>query len=177
VAHELEKGFGELEARAHDWIRREGLPVRGQQFLRSAEMRYTGQSFEVNVALPGGPITDLVAVLAAFHRTYEQVYGYVDPAAPVELVDLRLQVVGAVPRPAPPPPAAVVAREIAPPGRRRVYFDGAFADAGVFQRAELRPGDAFPGPAVVEQYDTTTLVPPGFRMRVDAWSNLIGEAP
>jgi N-methylhydantoinase A len=176
VAHELEKGFEDLTARALDWIRREGLPLREQRFLRSAEMRYTGQSFEVNVPLPGGPITDLGPVVAAFHQTYEQTYGYVDRAAPIELVDLRLQLVGAVPRPAPPPPAAVVPRELAAPARRRVYFDGGFVDAGVFPRAELSPGSAFSGPAIVEQYDTTTFLPPGFRMRVDAWGNLIGEA-
>jgi N-methylhydantoinase A len=176
VAHELEKGFEELAARALDWIRREGLPLRDQRFLRSAEMRYTGQSFEVNVPLPGGPITDLAPVVAAFHQTYEQTYGYVDRTAPMELVDLRLQVVGSVPRPAPPPPAAVVPRELGAAVRRRVYFDGDFGDAGVFQRAELSPGSAFAGPAIVEQYDTTTFLPPGFRMHVDAWGNLIGEA-
>ena len=47
--------------------------------------------------------------------------------------------------------------------------------AGVFQREDLKPGDAFAGPAVIEQYDTTTLVPAGFRASVDAWGNLVGE--
>jgi N-methylhydantoinase A len=175
-AHELEKAFEDLEARARDWIKREGLPVPEQRFLRSAEMRYTGQSFEVSVPLPGGPITEFAPVLAAFHQAYDRTYGYVDRAAPVEVVDVRLQVVATVPRPAPSPPATVVARDVPAPGRRRVYFDGSFVDAGVHRRADLRPGDSFPGPAVVEQYDSTTLLPPGFRMRVDAWGNLIGEA-
>src|SRR5262245_21316455 len=174
-AHELEQAFLELETRARDWIRREGLPVPEQRFLRSAEMRYTGQSFEVSVPLPAGRIVDLAPVLAAFHQAYDRIYGYVDRTAPVEVVDLRLQVVATVPRPAPSPPAAVVARDVGAPAHRRVYFDGGFVDAGVYRRADLRPGDTFPGPAVVEQYDTTTLLPPGFRMRVDAWGNLIGE--
>ena len=119
LAHELEKAFGALETRAHDWVKREGLPVPTLEFRRSAEMRYKGQSFEVNVPLPGGPITELAPVLAAFHQAYAQMFGYVDPTAPAELVDLRLQVVGAVPRPTPPLPRAVVAREAAPPGHRR----------------------------------------------------------
>ena len=89
-------------------------------------------------------------------RAYEQMYGYVDRTAPVEFVDLRLQVVGAVPRPPSPPGSAVVPRVADPPDTRRVYLDGGFVDAGVFQRAALRPGDGFAGPAVVEQYDTTT---------------------
>ena len=172
---ELEAAFQALEARAREWVEREGLPVARRELVRSAEMRYKGQSFEIAVPMPDGPIGDLGPVLAAFHRAYEQAYGYVDRKAPVELVDLRLQVVGAVPRPAPPPPAAVVPRALGAPGTRRVYLDGGFVEAGVYQRGDLRPGDTFAGPAVVEQYDTTTLVPAGFRVSVDAWGNLIGE--
>jgi N-methylhydantoinase A len=172
---ELEALFEALEARAREWVAREGLPLGRREVRRSAEMRYKGQSFEINVPLPEAPVTDLGPVLAAFHRAYEQVYGYVDRTAPVELVDLRLQVVGQVPRPAPPPPVAVVPRARRPADRRRVYLDGGFLDAGVYQRAELSPGDIVAGPAVVEQYDTTTLVPGGFRVSVDAWGNLIGE--
>jgi N-methylhydantoinase A len=84
-------------------------------------------------------------------------------------------VVGGVPRPTPPPPAAVVPRAVRAPATRRVYLDGGFVEAGVYQRGDLRPGDTFAGPAVVEQYDTTTLVLAGFRVSVDAWGNLIGE--
>ena len=115
-------------------------------------------------------------MLSAFHAAYEQIYGYVDLTAPVELVDLRLQVVGTVPRPPAPPAAETTARSIRAPALRRVYLDGGFVDAGVYQRAALRPGDGFTGPAVVEQYDTTVLVPSGYRVRVDGWGNLIGEA-
>src|SRR5581483_2444033 len=122
-----------------------------------------------------GPIAELGPVLAAFHQAYEQHYGYADRGAPVELVDLRLQLVGEVPRPAPPPPAAVVPRARAAVEHRRVYLDGGFVDAGVYRRADLAPGDRLAGPAVVEQYDTTTLVPGGFRVSVDAWGNLVGE--
>jgi N-methylhydantoinase A len=172
---ELEAAFQALEARAREWVEREGLPLARRELVRSAEMRYKGQSFEISVPMPDGPIGDLRPVLAAFHRAYEQAYGYVDRTAPVELVDLRLQVVGSVPRPAPPPPAAAVPRALRAPGTRRVYLDGGFVEAAVFQRGDLRPGDHFAGPAVVEQYDTTTLVPAGFRVSVDAWGNLIGE--
>jgi N-methylhydantoinase A len=175
VPAELEASFLGLETRAAEWVSREGLPVAGQAFVRSAEMRYQGQSFEINVPLAGGPITELAPVLAAFHAAYEQVYGYVDRKAPVEVVDLRLQVVAAVPRPASLPAVAAAPRPIVPPAHRRIYLDGGFLDAGVYQRRDLRPGDAFAGPAVVEQYDTTVLVPAGFRLRVDGWGNLIGE--
>jgi N-methylhydantoinase A len=176
IPAELEASFRGLEARAAEWVAREGLPVAGQAFVRSAEMRYQGQSFEINVPLACGPITELGPVLAAFHAAYEQVYGYVDRTALVEVVDLRLQVVATVPRPASLPAAAATPRPIGPPAQRRVYLDGGFLDVGVYQRRDLRPGDAFAGPAVVEQYDTTVLVPAGFRVRVDGWGNLIGEA-
>ena len=173
---DVENAFRALETRAADWVAGEGLPVGAQTLVRSAEMRYKGQSFEINVPLPAGPITDLAPVLSAFHAAYEQIYGYVDLTAPLELVDLRLQVVGTVPRPPAPPAAETTARAIRAPALRRVYLDGGFVDAGVYQRAALRPGDGFAGPAVVEQYDTTVLVPSGYRVRVDGWGNLIGEA-
>jgi N-methylhydantoinase A len=173
---DVEAAFRALGTRAADWVAGEGLPVGAQTLVRSAEMRYKGQSFEINVTLPAGPITHLAPVLSAFHAAYEQIYGYVDLTAPVELVDLRLQVVGTVPRPPAPPAAETTARSIHAPALRRVYLDGGFVDAGVYQRAALRPGDGFTGPAVVEQYDTTVLVPSGYRVRVDGWGNLIGEA-
>jgi N-methylhydantoinase A len=173
---DLEGAFRRLETQAAEWVAGEALPIGAQTLVRSAEMRYKGQSFEINVPLPAAPITDLAPVLGAFYAAYERHYGYVDRTAPLEFVDLRLQVVGTVPRPPAPAVAAVTARTLHPPAVRRVYLDGGFVDAGVYQRTALRPGDGFTGPAVVEQYDTTVLVPSGYHALVDGWGNLIGEA-
>ncbi len=116
-------------------------------------------------------------VLEAFYRVYHDVYGYVDREAPVEIVDLRMQVVGVTPKPsslAAPPRAG--ARTTAAPETRSVYWNGSMVDATVHQRPALRAGDRMTGPALIEQDDTTTVVPVGFSAVVDAQLNVIVEA-
>ncbi len=104
----LEASFQTLETEAHAWLEREGLAVTAHRFERSADMRYVGQSFELTAPLPDRIDGSLDPVLEAFYRVYHDVYGYVDREAPVEIVDLRMQVVGVTPKPASldAPPAA-----------------------------------------------------------------------
>ena len=169
-AETLREAFGALDEQARAWLQGEAIPVQGVQILHSAEMRYKGQSFEINVPLP-----DLDGIRSEFQRAYEAIYGYADPEAPVEMVDLRAQVVGMTPK----PPSGVAAKLVEAPaagrGSRRVYHAGSWVDAQLHARAELRPGHTFAGPAIVEQYDTTVFVPPGFRCCVDAMGNIVGE--
>ena len=138
---DVEAAFRALGTRAADWVAGEGLPVGAQTLVRSAEMRYKGQSFEINVTLPAGPITDLAPVLSAFH------------AATSRLRLRRSDGTGRTGGPAAPGPwgpchgrpprrrRKTTARSIHAPALRRVYLDGGFVDAGVYQRAALRPGD------------------------------------
>jgi N-methylhydantoinase A len=139
-------------------------------------MCYVGQSFDVNVPLPERREEVTPAEIATrFHRRYEAIYGYADPAAPTRVMAARVQIVGVTPKPVMgrlghdggAPDAAVTTR--------RVFERGRSWEARVYQRPALRPGDALEGPAIVEQYDTTTYVPAGFRVTVDEWLNLIGE--
>ncbi|HLN12349.1 MAG TPA: hydantoinase/oxoprolinase family protein, partial [bacterium] len=115
-------------------------------------------------------------VLEAFYRVYHDVYGYVDREAPVEIVDLRMQVVGVTPKPASlaAPPAAGE-RAAATATARSVYWNGTMVEAAVYQRAALQAGDRLTGPALIEQDDTTTIVPAGFSAAVDAQLNVIME--
>lgn len=175
----LEAAYGGLEAEARAWLENEGVPVQAARFERSAEMRYVGQSFELRTPFPEGPLESLDAVLEAFYGTYEQTYGYADRRVPVEIVDLRVQVVGHTPKPrlegADGEGRARSAARAAPATRRISWANQEF-EAQIYDRAALRPGDLIRGPAVVEQDDTTTVVPPGFHLRVDGYFNLIGEA-
>jgi N-methylhydantoinase A/oxoprolinase/acetone carboxylase beta subunit len=143
---------------------------------RSADLRYLGQRFEVNVALPSGRLgpRDLAALVQRFHLTYRTQYGREIRDVPVEAVTFRVNVAApavrsAVPRWPPGPPAAALR------ARRPVHFAVAgWAKAcAVFDRHALRPGTGFGGPAVVEERESTTVVPPGARVRVDAALNLI----
>jgi N-methylhydantoinase A len=162
----------ELERRARAWIESERVPVDAVRYEASAEMRYKGQSFEISVPIRG--VYTLPEVLARFHDRYRAIYGYADEHAPVEVVDLRVQIVGETPKPR--LRAAAPETGSAQRGTRSVFYEGRRVDAGVYDRTRLQPGDELLGAAIVEQYDTTTFVPPGFRLRVDQSGNLVGEA-
>jgi N-methylhydantoinase A/oxoprolinase/acetone carboxylase beta subunit len=149
-----------------------GTPV----VRRSADLRYLGQRFEVNVPLPAGPVgpRDLAALVERFHLTYRTQYGREIRDVPVEAVTFRVNVAApparrAVPRWPPSPPAAALR------GRRPVHFAGAgrVRSCPVYDRYALPPGAAFRGPAVVEERESTTVVPPGARIRVDPALNLV----
>ena len=117
----------------------------------------------------------MAAIEDWFHRRYERVYGYADRAAKVRLLEARVQIVGVTQKPdfESLRPFATAADPAI--GRRTIHEHGQAVEAVVYQRAALKPGDSFVGPAVVEQYDTTVYVPAGFRVGVDRWFNLIGE--
>jgi N-methylhydantoinase A len=167
----LASAFQDLESQAHRWIAAEDFPVVAVRYERAAEMRYTGQSFELSVPLDQIEIDD---ILARFQARYHAVYGHVDPDAPVEVVDIRVQVVGETVKPR----IEIPTREdnSALIGDRRILFEGAPMRVPVFDRKRLSADAAFSGPAIVEQYDSTTFVPPGFDVRIDRRNNLIGEA-
>ncbi|MFC4009323.1 hydantoinase/oxoprolinase family protein [Nonomuraea purpurea] len=136
----------------------------------AADMRYSGQAYELRVPLdPSG--LDVESIAEAFHAEHERLYGFRDQHAPIELGTARLGVVGPV---AELPPVPVPRGTGAPlhSGRRPVLLAGAWHDAAVHQRPSLGVGDAFDGPAIVEQDDTTVVVPPGWSGDVDGAGNL-----
>lgn len=169
---ELEAEFTALEMSALEQLDREGVALLERYCLRQADMRYVGQSFEVNVPL-GASITTAAAT-EAFHQCHRSVYGHADQGADVEVVNLRIQVVGVPPK---PPETKMPARRVAAPlvERRPVWFRGGEQSARVWQRADLVPGDELPGPVIVEQYDSTVVIPPGWSAEVDATGCLRGR--
>jgi N-methylhydantoinase A len=162
----LEREFRRLERQARAELRREGFAPRAQRLSRQLDLRYRGQAFELTV-----PFTREFA--AAFHRAHERRYGYADPARPVEVVNVRLRAVGITEKPVFRPAALSRAMPAAARFKRApVHFEGRRVLADFFIRERLRPGNFFAGPAVVAEYSATTVVPPGWRARVDAWGNL-----
>jgi N-methylhydantoinase A len=126
-----------------------------------------------------GPISAerLRALVATFHAEHRRLYSYDLPSAPVELVNLRLTAMGALPRRAAGVTASGARRiEDAVTGSRPVYFRGTgFVDTPSYAREGLTPGMVLDGPAIIEQSDATPLVAPGFRARVDAAHNILLE--
>ena len=170
-----------LEARAAAALDAEGFAGPAQRHLRSADLRYWGQAFEVRVPAPDGPVDAALAgrCVAAFHDAHERLYGYCfrdRPEQQVEWVNLRVTGVGPIRRPrlrAAGPGDGDPGR--ARTGSRPVCFDAArgHLDTPVYDRDRLRPGDRLAGPAVVEEYGATLPLHPGFRAEVDRLGNLL----
>jgi N-methylhydantoinase A len=162
-----------LEAEMLAWIEQHAVELDGVSFRLGVDMRYVGQSYEIEVPIeaewlrPGGALR----LLEAFHRSHERIFGHADPRAPVEVVNLRIQLRGTRPR---VPIAEVCPGAGAPPtGARRLWLDGRSVEARVYERASLGHGDRLVGPAIVEQPDTTVLVPGGHVADVDRLGNLL----
>jgi N-methylhydantoinase A len=167
---EVEQVLAELLAEAGDSLAAEGIGAAEHYFARTADMRYVGQEYTVNVPINGS--VDLRAVDAAFHDSHRVRYGHSTPGAPVEFVNLRVAGLGSVAASATPfrPPDEAL-DPVAHP--RRAVFDGIEQDAVVLHRDRLRPGDAYEGPVVVEEQSSTTVVPPGHTMTIDDLGNLL----
>ncbi len=140
-------------------------------------MRYAGQGHEITVALPAGPLEagHAAEVVEAFERAYRGLYGRLGPRVPLEIVNWRVTVSG--PRPGLDfrLAASGAAGGGAPKGVRKAYFPeaGGFVDTPVYDRYALRPGDGFAGPAIVEEGESTLVVGPRGRGRVDQHLNVI----
>jgi N-methylhydantoinase A len=146
--------------------------------LRSVDLRYHGQSFELPVPVPPGPLsaTDMARLREQFDAMHERAYGYAASEDPVELVNVRLAAVGVTPKPrrAPLPEGGTDAAP-ALKGRRDVWFAeaGSFRPTGVFDRGKLLRGNVIDGPAIIEEPDASTLVHPGWTASVDEHANLV----
>lgn len=174
---ELEQSFADLETRGREWLAGEsasGIELETSYVLFSADMRYEGQAFEIDVSIPADRRRSVAGAAALFQDRYHGVFGINDPKAPVTFVNVRATVVGVTSKAkslASPAGAPRRPREV-----RSIFYDGRAQDAQVVHRTTLRADERIPGPAVIEQYDTTTFVPAGFSVTVDAMGNLIGEA-
>jgi len=170
----MQQGFGDLARRAMRWIREEQGFEEDVSMFPSADIRYRGQSYEIDTAIDAAWIEtgDVAAIAEAFHRQHEALYDHADPEAELQVINLRLVVTGQPPKPvfAPAPKAD---GEIVAGGRAEVFLDGAKREAEVFARADMAAGHRIAGPAIVTQDDCTTCVLAGYRGRVDEAGNLI----
>jgi N-methylhydantoinase A len=172
---ELESEFRMLEADAHAWLEEQHSAVESTMIVRSADMRYKGQSFDITVPLGTGNLGSMAEVRKAFHEAYQRIYGIADEKAPVEIINLRVTVVGVTAKPKAPPAKPHAAGEAVKHGSRRLLEQGHDVTAAIYRREDLRPGDEFSGPTVVEAADTTVYIPTGYLASVDGWGNLLIE--
>ncbi|MGH8775636.1 MAG: hydantoinase/oxoprolinase family protein [Jiangellaceae bacterium] len=160
-------------------LRREGFGAEQRRFVRSADVRYFGQAYEVRVDVPLGAPTAALAdrVADAFHQAHRRLYGYDfrgDPRQEVEWVNVRVTGIGPIRKPSISEIPEGTGADAARTGARRVYFDG-WVDAGIHGRAQLGGGDVVTGPAVLEEFGSTIPVHPGFSATVDGLGNVLLE--
>ena len=170
--------FRSLAAQGAQWLAGQGLDVERTHGVWSLDLRYLGQSFELTVPVSADDVADEsgTALRRRFHASYFQVYGFTDEAADLEVLNLRATAIGVTRKPAVAAPRAAAAGPSPPARERRVFLDGRWLAARVVDRDTLAAGASLEGPAIIEQYDTTVLVPPGFTVTLDRNGNLIGEA-
>jgi N-methylhydantoinase A len=168
--------LAELDLLGQEKMHRDHVPPQLVHVNHAADLRYVGQSYELEVPLPGVlDATCRVQAVAAFHAAHQQVYGHNRPTHPVEFVNLRSVHSAPLPRPPLTMSAPSGSLETACQGMRPAYFDEyqAYRDTPIYQRDLLPLGAQFDGPAIIEQPDTTTVVYPGFTCRVDDVGNLL----
>jgi N-methylhydantoinase A len=176
-AEDLERAFAEMEANGARSLRSQGVRAADVAFVRELDLRYLGQSFELTVAAGGAfDAAALTRAIDAFHQRHARTYGYSSLDEPVEVVAARSTAIGVVPKPPIAEPAEGAGKK--PPRdalleMRNVYFEErGRVEAPVYDRAKLRPGHRFAGPAIVEQYDSCTLVAPGWKACIDRFGNI-----
>ena len=172
---EVSAGYQRLRTKGWEDMMRDGVAEDRVRYQPSLDMRYVGQSFELNVGLSDLRLDagSLSLAVEEFHRRHEQTYGHASPGEPVELVNLRLRAIGLVERNS-------WARGVGWPledalkGMRQVCFSGAgWLEAGVYDRDGLAADVSLDGPAIVEGRESTVVVPPGWYARSDKHLNLL----
>ena len=169
--------YGELERQATYLLGRESVEPDSLELERYADLRYVGQEHTLTVPLPS--TADDAALLAElgerFHLAHGERHGHENRGAPWELVALRLVALGLLSR-AEPEVLERGAQRTDHAERPVVFEAGGALSTPILRRAELQAGEAFDGPVVIEEATATTVVPPGYRVRVDAYGNLTVEA-
>lgn len=176
----VENVYGEMEASGRSTLKREGVPPEEMSFLRQVDMRYVGQSYELTVSLSRNTLSsaEIDRVLQQFHQEHDRAYGFSAPGEPVEFVSLRLAAIGQIRKPR--------LRELeqdrgtadltsARKAIRPVYFaesDG-YVDCPIYDRYRLAVGHILKGPAMVVEFDSTTIIHPGYQAEVDQFGNLL----
>ena len=173
----LNAGFDELLTRAENEMKAEGFAPEQLKIARSLDMRYEGQSYELNIPYFAETDTspqEIQALVQKFHATHDQRFGYARTDAPVEVVNLRLTAIGKTDKPTIQPlPLVDTDPSEAFTVQNSVVFESEALLTNFYQREALQPGNQIAGPAIVTEFSATTVIPPNFSAVVDAYQNLI----
>lgn len=174
----MNDNFKELTDKGDTWLNTEKIDAEHKQIIRHADMRYYGQNFELSIEIPYEEITaeNIDEIRNLFHRAHKREYGYCNEGALVQIVNYRatalgkVQTIQLVEHPMEGPDASAALAD-----RRDVYFEeaGAYVDTRIYDRDKIKAGNEISGPAIIEQMDSTIVVPPGHTARADKYLNLM----
>jgi N-methylhydantoinase A len=172
---ELEKTFAEMEQAGLAELLQEKFAPEQLTTLRSAGMRYRGQSYEVNVPVSTLQTNgDLAALIKRFHEAHQRRYGHMATSEAVEIVNFQVTAVGQIPKPQFHEIADIAgSRSLSSHEKRTAYFNAAdAAEVPVFRRSDLSAGASIAGPAIIEEKTSTIVIYPGQQALVDTYLNI-----
>lgn len=173
VVDDIEEDFAEMEEEIAERLDEEGVDEEQMRMDHEIKMRYVGQWRSLDVAC-SRPIESMDAIREQFHRQHEQTYAYSDEDQQIELYGLRVTGKGIVEKPS-FPEIKTEGLNDAHKTTREAYFEeaGEYVETDVYSRDQLGAGATFSGPAIVEQMDSTVVVPPNSEVEVEETGNIV----
>ncbi len=170
--------LNQLKSQADEWLQKENVQKEMRTIESKIDMRYLGQNYELSIPVPGELLTEeeLETIKNHFHQEHEKVYGYANEIEEIEFINYRVTAKGEVSKidlrnhemgDADPSEALI--------GKRDVFFEesNGFVNTSVFHRKKLKPNNVIEGPAIVEQMDSTIVIPPHCKAEIDVYRNII----
>lgn len=175
---EMNRIFSQLTEEGDKMLENEGIAKEDRAFVYSLDCRYERQNYEITVEIPTGEITEevLAGLVEQFHQEHERSYGYYDQKKKIQMVNYRVGAIGIIDKPdLSEHPVEENPQVPAPVEVRKVRFEGSpeYLDTNIYQRTQLPCGCTVSGPAIIEQMDSTSIIPPGWRAYNDPFLNLI----
>ena len=168
--------FNKMKKRAFRDLKSEGFKESEIELMYSVDMRYEGQSSELNIPIDFRveKEEDIVKIVFKFHNYHKEYYGYQMEAENVIFVNFRLSGIGKIPKYSPKPmELGGIDPKEALKGYREIYLEENWIKSPIYERKKLMPGNIIKGPAIIEEYGSTTLILPGMEAEIDQFSNII----
>jgi len=167
--------FGDLESQGIKTLKTEGVDTNDIVIMRSVDMRYVGQAYELNIPFNFEKISSQVPgeLMQTFNESYKNYYGHFTPEEATEIVNFRMTAIGKVRK---PPIKKMSLEKRQPVSRERgdVFFkEVGWVNCSFYDREDLTYGNKIRGPAIIEEYTSTTVIPPDFEAEIDEYLNIV----
>lgn len=171
---DLEEEFRKMEQEANQLLEEEGIEPDNRQFIRFIEMRYAGQWRSLAITA-SRPLQSIEEELEKFHREHEREFAFSNRDQKVEIFGLRVSAIGMVPKPSIPVFKPTGQLKDALKETRPVYFEetNGYVETPVYFRPDIPVDSLIKGPAIIEQLDSTVVIPPGFHAKIDQYKNIL----